>query len=150
MMRIAENAFTKESQEVPEGYKPFGIYIPEKKLSRNSSHLRVYQSSLGELARDRDITGETFRVFLGVLEHLEYENKFEMTLKDLAANLGMHRQNVSKAITLLVKKGYLKVEKTIGSVKFYKLDPGFGFKNRVSKLERIQQEFDELPDSESA
>ena len=73
-----------------------------------------------------------------------------MPLKDLAANLGMHRQNVSKAITLLVKKGYLKVEKTIGSVKFYRLDPGFGFKNRVSKLERIQQEFNELPDSESA
>ena len=150
MMRIAENAFAKESPEVPEGYKPFGMYIPEKKLSRNSRHLRVYQSSLGELARDRDITGETFRVFLGVLEHLDYENKFEMTLKDLAANLGMHRQNVSKAITLLVKKGYLKVEKTIGSVKFYRLDPGFGFKNRVSKLERIQQEFNELPDSESA
>ena len=149
-MRIAENAFAKDSPEIPEGYKPFGMYIPEKKLSRNSRHLRVYQNSFLEIARDKDLTGEPLRVFLGVLGHLDYENKFEMTLKDLAANLGMHRQNVSKAITLLVKKGYLKVEKTIGSVKFYRLDPGFGFKNRVSKLERIQQEFDEMPDSESA
>jgi DNA-binding transcriptional ArsR family regulator len=149
-MRIADNAFAKESSEVPEGYKPFGMYVPEKKLSRNSCHLRIYQSSLGELARDKDLNGDALRVFLGVLEHLDYENKFEMTLKDLAANLGMHRPNVSKYITLLVKKGYLKVEKTIGSVKFYRLDPSFGFKNRVSKLERIQQEFDELPDSESA
>ena len=149
-MRIAENAFAKESSEVPEGYKPFGMYIPEKKLSRNSRHLRVYQESFLEIARDKDLTGEPLRVFLGVLGHLDYENKFEMPLKDLAANLGMQRPNVSRSIKLLVKKGYLKVEKNIGSVRFYRLDPSFGFKNRVSKLERIQKEFDELPESEPA
>ena len=72
-MKITENAFVKESQSIPEGYKPFGMYLPEKKLSRNSRHLRVYQDSLGELAKDKDLTGETLRVFLGVLEHLNYE-----------------------------------------------------------------------------
>ena len=76
--------------------------------------------------------------------------KFEMTITALARDLGMLRQNVSKTINLLVKKGYLKVEKNIGSVRFYRLDPSFGFKNRVSKLERIQREFDELPESHLA
>ena len=150
MIRKSKKIVLQEPLKIPEGQQAIALVTFEKKLSRNSRHIRVFQDGLFELAKDKDLTGDALRTILGVLSHLEYEGTFSMSLSSLAKDLGVNRAAMSRAVKLLVEKGYLKVSKTTGQVKTYVVDPGFAFKNRVSKLDRIIQEFDKLPDTHPA
>ena len=149
-MKKAKEIVLQEPLKIPEGQQAIALITFEKKLSRNSRHIRVFQDGLFELAKDKDLTGDALRTILGILSRLEYEGTFSMSISALAKDLEVNRAAMSRAVKLLVEKEYLKVSKTTGQVKTYVIDPGFAFKNRVSKLERIQRKFDELPESHPA
>ena len=132
--------------ECPEDRKLLGIVVPTRKLK--SDHIRTFQDGLMELILDNDLSGDDLRVFLGILANLEFENRFTMSLTELAKKLGMYRQNLSRCVSKLNRKGYLVKEGGQGKVNYYMVDPKIAFKCRVSKFNKVIKRWDELPQAQ--
>ena len=132
--------------ECPEDRKLLGIVVPTQKLKSN--HIRTFQDGLMELILDNDLSGDDLRVFLGILANLEFENRFTMSLTDLAKKLGMYRQNLSRSVNKLQKKGYLVKEGSQGKINYYMVDPRIAFKSRVSKFNKVIDHWDNLPQAQ--
>ena len=132
--------------ECPEDRKLVGIIVPNQKLK--SSHIRTFQEGLLEVVLDDNLSGDDLRTLLGILAHLEYENKFTMSLSALSTKLKMPRPSLSKAVGKLVKKGYLTKEGSQGKVSHYMVDPRIAFKSRVSKLSKVLDHWDNLPQAQ--
>ena len=154
MLTIALNCFQMTCKmnnktykiECPEDRKLLGIVVPTKKLKSN--HVRTFQDGLLELVLDDDLSGDDLRTLLGMLAHLEYENKFTMSLTALSEKLKIPRPSLSKAVNKLAKKGYLTKEGSQGKVNHYMVDPRIAFKSRVSKFSKILDHWDNLPQTE--
>ena len=129
--------------ECPEDRKLLGIVVPTQKLK--SDHIRTFQEGLLELILDDNLSGDDLRTFFGILAHLEYENKFTMSLTALAEKLGMYRPNLSRSVNKLVRKGYLTKENSQGKINHYMVDPRIAFKARVSKFSKVLDSWDDLP-----
>ena len=148
-MKKINRIYRETKTEIPDDLTPIGYLKPNSKMPSNSRYLRVFQCSFLDIARDKDFTGDTLRIFLGILAYVEYEGIFEMSLTALAKELGMQRQNVGKAVKLLVKKGYLKKESQQGLASRYYLDPSFAFKNRVKHFEELRDTWEAMPDEKA-
>lgn len=94
----------------------------------------VLQDSLALIAEDKEITGQTLRVWMILLSELEFENYITIKQKEIATRLDMHQPDVSKAMKLLVAKNIiLKVKE--GTTTAYKLNSDYGWKGKVSNME---------------
>ncbi|MDD5228350.1 MAG: GIY-YIG nuclease family protein [Methylococcales bacterium] len=94
----------------------------------------MLQDSLATIAEDKEITGQTLRVWMILLSELEFENYITTKQKEIATRLDMHQPDVSKAMKLLVSKGIiLKVKE--GTTTAYKLNSDYGWKGKISNLE---------------
>ena len=84
---------------------------------------RIFHHAVVQLAIDRELTTTDFRVFLGVLGHLDYENFLNMPQKALGDVLGVKQQAVSKSLKKLVEKGCLEITGQIGRQNVYRMNP---------------------------
>ena len=132
--------------ECPEDKNLLGILVPKQKLK--SDHSRVFHEGVMELVLDRDLTGTDLRVFLGILANLEYENSFTMSLTALSTKLGIQRSDLSKSVSKLIKKNYLHRVGNQGQINHYMVDPRIVFRSRVSKLSKIINRWDDLPQTQ--
>lgn len=148
-MKKTNRLYCETRSEIPEDLTPIGYLKPNFKMSPNSRYLRVFQCSFLDIACDPDFTKNTFKVFLGILAHVEYEGIFEMSLTALAKELGISRPEVSKAVKLFVEKGYLKKESKSGLASRYFLDPSFAFKNRVKYFEQLRDTWEAMPSEQA-
>ena len=114
-----------------------------------SDYVRAFQEGLSEIICDRDLSGEDVRIFFGIVANLEYENIFRMPLAALSRELGIDRSNISKSVSKLVQKNYLTKINTQGRVNHYMADPRIAFKSRASKLDRVVNRWDDLPQSQN-
>ena len=130
----------------PEDQKLLGVVVPNQKLKED--HSRIFNQGIMELILDDNLSGNDLRAFLGVLAHLEYDNKFTMSLTCLSEKLGIPRQSLNRSITKLTKKGYLAKESNQGSVNHYMIDPRIAFKSRVSKFSKVVDRWDDLPQTQ--
>ena len=129
--------------ECPEDKKLLGILVPQQKLK--SDHSRIFHDGIMELILDEDLTGTDLRAFLGILANLEYENSFTMSLTSLSTKLGIQRPDLSKAVSKLIKKNYLHKVGKQGQINHYMVDPRIVFRSRVSKLSKVINRWDDLP-----
>ena len=86
------------------------------------------QQALELLATDKDLTGENYRVLLLLLSRLDFENWIQVTQSEITEKLQMKKQNVSRAISLLEKKGIILRGAKIGRSYAFRLNPYFGWK----------------------
>ena len=94
----------------------------------------TFQDSLAMIAEDKELTGETLRVYMLALSELEFENYITIKQVAIAEKLGMQKTNVSRAMKQLVDKGIiLKVKE--GATTGYKLNPTYGWKGKVSNMQ---------------
>ena len=118
--------------EKKEGYFVYIAY-PKPKIT-DVRWMMTFQDSLRVIAKDTDITGQVMRVYMLALSELEFENYITIKQTAIAQELAMHKTDVSKAMKLLVDKGIiLKVKE--GRTTAYKLNPEYGWKGKVSKME---------------
>ena len=117
--------------------------IPSIKLK--SDYVRAFQEGLLEIILDKDLTGDDIRVFLAIISHVEYENKFTMPLGYLGEAIGMKRQNVSKSVKKLLQKGYLNKDGNQGQVNHYMVDPRIITRCRNFNYKKLVEHWDELP-----
>jgi DNA-binding Lrp family transcriptional regulator len=84
------------------------------------------------LAADREITGEALRVLVYVLGRMDFENWLRLPQAEVAHALGMHKQNVSRAIGRLVEKGVIeKSGTTVGGAHLYRVSHKLAWRGRV-------------------
>lgn len=128
----------RKTGEKKEGYFVYVTYS-KAKITGNRWFM-TFQDSLANIAEDKEITGETLRVYMLALSELEFENYITIKQVAIAEKLGMQKTNVSRAMKQLVDKGIiLKVKE--GTTTGYKLNPHYGWKgkvvNRDKEIKRI-------------
>ena len=96
------------------------------------------------LAQDKSLGADDFRVFFGLVAHIDYENLLVLNQADLARELGMQRQNVQRSIKRLIGTGAILEGPKIGVSRSYRFNPQFGWKgsakNHITALDEVRQQ----------
>lgn len=101
------------------------------------------QKALELLATDKDLKGETYRVFLILLSRLDFENWIQITQTEISEKLKMKKSNVSKAISILEGKQIIFRGPKIGRTYAFRLNPYYGWKGKVKNLNEYRKEIEE-------
>ena len=130
-----------------EGYKDvytgevYGFpMIISKKRSPYQGWVMKNQEAMIILAKDKDIKGETHRVLWFIGGILDFENWIHISIVDIAKELEMQPQNVSRAIKLLEKKEIILRGSKVGRCYGFMLNPYFGWKGKVKNLEKYRED----------
>ena len=101
---------------VPRQQKMMIIRDPEKPLYKdNDKQLETLQTRLGEIAKDKNITGEALRVLMHLYSKIPFGICKEINQEQIGRELKMKGQNVNRAVRLLVEKNILlKPTKLLG------------------------------------
>ena len=136
--------FARKDAEIEDSMRLVAYIRPHRHLKGEAGYMRIFQHSLMHIAQNKDATGETLRVFLGILACLEWDNTFDTSITSLAKELGMPRTSVSRQIGWLLDYKYLKKIGVDKCVNVYMLDPDVGFKTRSVNLDKLRQRFDDV------
>jgi predicted transcriptional regulator len=71
---------------------------------------------------------DEWRVLSVLLGYLDFENHIRIEQTAVAEKLGMHRQNVNKAIKRLLALGVVVEGPKVGRSRTYRLNPAYGWK----------------------
>jgi predicted transcriptional regulator len=71
---------------------------------------------------------DDWRVLSVLLGYLDFENHIRIEQTAVAEKLGMHRQNVNKAIKRLLALGVVVEGPKVGRSRTYRLNPAYGWK----------------------
>lgn len=99
---------------------------------------------MGELAKDRRLSGQDLGVLLCLLGHLDYENHILTPQAEMAEKVGIQRSNFSRSIRHLVELGIVEKGPKVGRMVSLKLNPEYGWKgsskNHVVAMEAHRKE----------
>ena len=101
--------------------------------------MQINQNFLREFAARKDVGGEVLRVFLYLNARLEFENLIQVP-HEIADELGMHKQAVSRAIKQLEALGIIIRGPKVGRSSSWWLNPQAGWKGKVIHLREAQRQ----------
>ncbi len=90
------------------------------------------QDALLMLATDDELTGKSLKVLLYLLARLDFENFIQVPQVEIANELKLHKQDVSKYVALLERKGILTRGPKLARSSSFRLNPNFGYKGNPS------------------
>ena len=93
-----------------------------------------FQDAFIALAEDKDLTGETYKVFMYMLGHLGFENYIAIPQIQIATDLGMKKENVSRSIKTLLTKRIIIEGPKLGRTKTYRLNSEYGWRGTMRNL----------------
>jgi len=115
------------------------VYIPYRpKLTER--WFMAFQDSFEEIAKDGDMTGETYKVLFYLYSKLDFENFIQQTQMEVAKELGMQKQRVSRAMKVLTSKQIVLEGPKVGRSRCYRLNPNYGWKGKVKTLQEARKE----------
>lgn len=126
----------RETGEVMQGcmvYLPYRPRITER-------WFMAFQDSFEEIAKDPEMTGETYKVLMYLYSKLDFENFIQQSQMDVAEGLGIQKQRVSRAMKLLTSKQIVLEGPKVGRSKCYRLNPNYGWKGKVKTLQEHRRE----------
>lgn len=94
-----------------------------------------FQEAFIALAQDREMTLDHHRILHFLFGKLDFDNFIHIKQKEIAEALNMYKGNVSKAMTLLKRKGII-LEAPYKGVRCYKLNHFYGWKGSVTTLKK--------------
>jgi DNA-binding transcriptional ArsR family regulator len=109
------------------------LFASPKKHRLEGHFLMATQDGLIRLAKETDLTGEDLRVLLIYLGNLDFENFLQISQSYIATDLGMKKENVSRATKKLVDKGILIKGLKVGRHQTYRLNAFYGWKGKADK-----------------
>lgn len=113
-------------------YEPAITWVRQK--WKGESFFMGLQEAFAELAKKR-ISAEAKNVFLFILGKVDYDNRLTIPQSEIARQLGMHRQNVSRAVAVLVREEVLLVEEPhLGRNRRLRLNDRYGWKGKLKNL----------------
>ena len=133
-MRGYEDIYTGEQYGLP-------VLVGRK----NSPYANGWYMGNQELARevfakDKDIKSETHRVLWFIISILDFENWVQISITEIANELGMKQPNVSKAIKVLENKEVIIRGPKVGRSFSFRFNPEFGWKGKVKNLDDYRRE----------
>ena len=88
----------------------------------------------------KGVGAEAKNVLLFLLGKMEYENQVSVSQIEIARELGMKKQNVSRAIKALIEGGVLKVEDPLRKRRLrLKIDDQYAWKGKLNILRKEQK-----------
>ena len=119
-------------------YEPAITWVRQK--WKGESFFMGFQEAFADLAK-RKIGLEAKNVFLFILGRVDYDNLLGIPQTEIARELQMKKQNVSRAIATLVKEGVLIVEDPlIKRNRQLRLNDKYGWKGKLKNL-RTRRKF---------
>ena len=94
------------------------------------------QEGMEKLAKDRSFTGEMWRVWAFLLSKLGFENWIVLPQSEIAKELGMQKQHVSRAINKFLDRGMLLKGPKMGRTFAYKLNSRYAWKGSLPNLSK--------------
>lgn len=96
--------------------------------------IMIFQEILKKAVKE--LKGDELKVFNYMLGIMDFENWINISQKDMAMEIGMHKVNVSKAIKGLREKGYIEVIKK-GRENYYRINPEMAWKGNERSHLRV-------------
>ena len=109
----------------------------------NQSHLIWLSKPHMIWLSEQKLTGEQIRVLFKLLSKIDVENRVTTKIKDIAAEMGINPQQVSRSLRALREKDI--IYKDPNNDKIYKLNPHIGnrgveyYNDIVAEFERVKQ-----------
>lgn len=126
-MQVRTGQVDLSTGELMEGGQLALVFPKRRNGFQVGGWIAMSQGPMIELAKS-DIGTEGFRVMLIILANIDFENWIQINQSDLAKQLGMKRQNFSRAVAKLVEIGALLEGPKVGRSKVYRLSPSYGWK----------------------
>ena len=117
----------------------FPVLVGRKKRPYGNGWLMNSQEALEILAKDKEITGETYRVLFFVCARLDFENWVQISVTEMAQELELRQPNVSRAMKVLEQKGIILRGPKVGRSYAFMLNPEFGWKGDVANLNEYRK-----------
>lgn len=115
------------------------VYVQAKIKWREGWFMGI-QDAFIALAKDKEITGVTYRVLNYMFGKLGFENYICIQQKEICEVLDLKKQHVSSAIKLLLEKGIVLPGPKLGRSASYRLNPSYGWKGKVTNLAKTRLE----------
>ena len=128
--------------EISQGHIFWSTDNPNKLTKRR--FFMVFQDAMFLLAKDTELTQQVQRVLYYLFGSLNFDNFIHIKQKEIAEELNMDKSKVSKAFSILKRKGIILLAPYKG-VPCYKLNDFYGWKGSVSSIKKP----DKKPDKPS-
>lgn len=114
------------------------IWIPEREKGFDG-FMMTFQDMMAELDKDPEMTPVTTSVLVAMMNRMEYENRINVRMGEIARIKRIRPQSVSRAVNVLVRKGVLVEieEDRVGKVKVYRLNSMYGYKGRIKNWKKL-------------
>ena len=109
----------------------FPVIVGRKRNPYGKGWVMNSQEAMVSVAKDKDIKGETHRVLWFIGGILDFENWVQISVTEIAKELGMHQPDVSKAMKVLETKKIILRGPKVGRSYAFMLNPEFGWKGKV-------------------
>lgn len=119
---------TETGEVIPNGVL---VHFPTK--VRVKDWFMAWERGFERLAEE-DLTGEALRVLMYTFANLDYENYVRVSQSEISEKLKLRKQNVSRAIRVLVEKQILLEGDREGKFKTYRLNSFYGWKGKVRNM----------------
>lgn len=113
---------------------------PGKIHTKSTSYrwFRMYQEPLAFMAKNREFTGPTLRVYLGLLSILNFKNEAIISQKALAVLVDLKQPEVSKALAILQRNEVITKEINKYGITVYRINSSYALKGDTKTLELIR------------
>lgn len=99
----------------------------------------MYQTPLTEIAKDRTITGNTLRTWLGLLSVMDFDNEAVISQKALADLIDMQQAEVSRALRILENKGIITRSKNKYGLPVHKINQAYVLKGDIKPVRLVRK-----------
>jgi DNA-binding MarR family transcriptional regulator len=99
-----------------------------------------FQRAFLELAKDKEITGETRRVLDWMFGSLDFENFIVVDQGVVAKELDLKQPNVSRSIKKLLEKGIIEKGPKMGNYASYRVNLNYVWKGKAKNREAARKE----------
>jgi hypothetical protein len=100
---------------------------------------QMSQGALEKITKDTDMTLTAYRVLFLLVTRLGWNNETAIHQAEMAKELGIHPQQVSKAIKLLLAKNWVYQGKPLGQIKTYILNEELSFRGKPDQHRKIRE-----------
>ncbi len=108
-------------------------FLTRRKANLYGEYVMARQEGFLRLSKEKDLTGDDYRVLNVYFGNLDFENYIQMSQQAIADYLEMRKQHVSRATKKLVEKGILVAGTKVGRHNTYRLNPFYGWKGKSDK-----------------
>lgn len=121
--------FDEETGEALEG---FVAVLQPKRKNAFKDWVAMSQPALMEMAK-ADLGDEARRVLFAVLAHLDFQNFVLLNQSEIAAEIGLKRSSMSRAVKKLADHHILLKGPKVGRSLTYRLNPDYGWKGSAKE-----------------